>query len=453
MKSDLSTDRLTEAGVDVERIAQTSVLMKIDDVAPDNILQHPVFALCRGLAAVGFHSIHLCGAPNFFQELESIGDGIISQHPGLWGLEALASSLAPRTDMVVDLTNDVGSQQLCPKLSSDRSSHCIYVRTGHTWAAIGPSPITSEELGDVQVEFGTQEKPPLPISRIAAGLALQELVMYAGNVDLAAPLESTVIYDAAVVDGPNKVVEETWKSGMIEGTILDVVGAGGTGTFFLESILPMLGGNCSLFIYDFDKVGHENLYHGVYMTDDVGRDKAIVSAARIHHTRPDMRIIPLIMPYQERPNGAPKPTARILCVDNWQTRLFANRLSIADGVPLLECGSSPLAAQARIYVPGRSCCLECRIPKLPEQATREEHPASCSINPARTLPGVNMIISAILAIETARTLTSGRFGMPSEGTIMYDASVPERFGVLDARLACEHNSQARAEAERIRKDR
>jgi molybdopterin/thiamine biosynthesis adenylyltransferase len=441
MTGDLSQERVVEAGIDVFQLEQTRVLVKIGDVEPDHIIRHPAYALCRGLTRLGF-TVEVSGSPYYYDALQELGEGAIKQSVGLWLTEESAS-LAPNADLLVDLCNDGESHQHSAKLSSSRGCKCLYLKWGSSFAAVSNSPIQDEELTELMKYDKALDgiNGTMPIRQIISGLALQEVVMYAGNVDLAAPLEYMVIYNAATNDRSARAVEEPWEPRMIEGAILDVVGLGGTGTFFLESILPMLGGNCSLFIYDFDKVGHENLYHGVYTMNDVGRDKVIVTAARIHHARPDMRIIPLIIPYQERPNGAPKPTARILCVDNWQTRLFANRLSITDGVPLLECGSSPLAAQARSYVPGRSCCLECRIPKLSEKAAREEQPASCAVNPVRTLPGVNMIISGILALETVKTLNPVHFGLPSQGTITYDARVQQRFGLSDTLPACKHRGQ------------
>ena len=68
----LSTNRITEAGVDVLNIARTSVLVKINDIEPGHIQNHPVYALCRALAAVGFGKVHLCGAGDYFDELDNV---------------------------------------------------------------------------------------------------------------------------------------------------------------------------------------------------------------------------------------------------------------------------------------------------------------------------------------------------------------------------------------------
>ena len=47
-------DRISAAGIDVRRVAETSVLVKIADVRADRLRRHPAWPLCRGLVAVGF---------------------------------------------------------------------------------------------------------------------------------------------------------------------------------------------------------------------------------------------------------------------------------------------------------------------------------------------------------------------------------------------------------------
>lgn len=148
----------------------------------------------------------------------------------------------------------------------------------------------------------------------------------------------------------------------------------------------------------------------------------------------------MVMPYEDRPSTLSRPSLRIACPDTFACRLYVNRQSVRDGVPLAEAGSSPLAAQVRVYVPGHTACLEHRIPNLQKKAAAEQGRASCGRNPARTLPGTNMIIAGILAAEAMRALQPEVFGPPSQGTITYDARAPERFGVVEVRPPCRHLS-------------
>ncbi len=55
-------DRIAQAGADVLAIAETTVLIVLDDPPQGQPWEHPAWALCRGLGALGFGTIHLCGA-------------------------------------------------------------------------------------------------------------------------------------------------------------------------------------------------------------------------------------------------------------------------------------------------------------------------------------------------------------------------------------------------------
>ena len=119
-------------------------------------------------------------------------------------------------------------------------------------------------------------------------------------------------------------------------------------------------------------------------------------------------------------------------------RKYANDLALADGVPLVDAGSSPLAAQVRTYYPGRTPCLKHRVYALAEKARNEYDASSCAQMREATLPGTNMICGGMLAAEALAALRPGALGSPSPGTITYDACFPARFGVIDARHTCAH---------------
>ncbi len=77
MKKDFITesDRISDAGVDVLNLTQTSVLIKVGDIIPEQLRQHPVYALCRSLGSLGFGSVHLCGAADYFDGLDEVMKG------------------------------------------------------------------------------------------------------------------------------------------------------------------------------------------------------------------------------------------------------------------------------------------------------------------------------------------------------------------------------------------
>jgi len=434
----IESDRISGAGVDVSRLTQTSVLVKVGDIVPEQLRRHPAYALCRCLSALGFGSIYLCGAADYFDELDEMMQGSnFIQQPGVWWTQEQIYA-APETDMIIDMTNDVASEPLCNKLSLARSCPCISIALGYTWVMMSPSAITAAQLGELPMlgESGREILPP--ISRLAAGLALQEVLMSAGNVEFAAPLDDIVIYNVAADDRATRQVKVPWGASTVENAVLEVVGAGGIGVHLLESLVPMLGRGCELRIFDPDYVGVENIpLQTPYIVSDVGQPKSIVISEKLKRINPRLNIQPMVLRYQERPHDLSRPSVRIVCADNWGVRYFANHLSINDGVPLVEAGSSPLAAQQRTYYPGVTSCLEHRINNLAKKVADEKQPNSCSAN--RTLPGTNMVIGGILASEALKAIDPSRFGFPSRGTITYDARVPRRFGIMNIQPPCEHH--------------
>jgi molybdopterin/thiamine biosynthesis adenylyltransferase len=191
---------------------------------------------------------------------------------------------------------------------------------------------------------------------------------------------------------------------------------------------------------DFDEIGPENLpVQAAFSPEDVGRSKAQVMAEKLALiSDPLLEIRPMLMRYEDRPSTLARPSLRVACVDTFAARKYLNDCALADGVPLVEAGCSPLVAQVRSYLPGRSACLACRIPNLTQRAATERGGAACSRGAAFTLPGTTMIGGGILAVEALKALQPKSFGWPSSGTLTYDARFASRFGVIETRPACHH---------------
>ena len=444
MNRPLATSRLVEAGLDALRLADTRILVKIGDVSAEQVDGHPVHPLCRSLGAMGFGFVHVRGAAEYFPSLERAMEGCnFDQQPGIWLSESVAAA-SPECDLIVDLGNDPGAESFCGHLSSTRSARCTEVKWGQSWAAVGRPPVTGAEFDRWLQPLSASPEAIPPVHRIAAGLALSELLVMADQLALATPLQGAVLYDAAASDRSLGHADAAWECQWIENASLEVIGAGAVGVNLLESLAPMLGRGCQLRIFDPDRVGVENLVlQRPYSVADVGRPKAVVMAERLARLcGTELDIGPMVMGYQQRPRRLSRPSLRIVCGDNFAVRWHANEESIADGVPLVEAGSSPLAAQQRSYYPGLTACLAHRIPNLAGKVAAESRPESCSRNRALTLPGTNMLIGGILAAEALRALRPDRFGSPSRGTITYDCRVPERFGIVDLRAACQHEERA-----------
>lgn len=448
MTERLFSDRINQAGADTDSIARTSILIKIGDIKPSSVLLHPVYALSRALAAM-FGTVHLCGAASYFEALEQISDMNFVQHPGIWLTKEIALQTAPDADIIIDMTNDVICESFCQQLSLARARPCISLVWGRSWVAVSHSVITSAQVPQSCKYLSPVEPPLPPLARIASGLALQEAMILAGKIELVALLKNNIaFFNTFAEDCTDASVEECWTSDPIENVVIEVVGSGAVGVHFLESFVPLLGPNSGLRIFDHDIVNIENIpLQKPYSYDDIGKPKAVAIADKLRiFSRDNLVIQPFVMSYQDRPTSLSRPSLRILCPDNFTIRKFVNDLSLEDGVPIAECGSSPLAAQVRTYVLGVTACLEHRIKKLTEKAVREKEADSCSENPALTLPGTNMIAGGgLLAIEALKILEPERFGLPSKGTVNFDARVSKRFGITDILPPCEHGKLAEAD--------
>lgn len=443
---DPDADRVALAGADVLRIAETRVLLVVDEAPLWPPSEHPAWALCRGLGALGFADIQLCTSRDHAVDLSPLlPDGGVGW-PSPLELHDICAAEAGDFEVVLHLGGMRRAKEECAALAAANGAGFASLSWGLTWVTLASGAVVPDQ-DKLEGPFGGLGLDPLPpVARIAAGLALQEALNSAGRLSSAAPPAAEVSFDAAAESRTGTSHARAWRGARIEQAIIDVVGAGGVGIHLLEALAPLLGDGCELRIFDFDEVGFENLaVQAAFAPEDVDRPKAVVMAERLAPAcNPGLTLRPLVMRYEERPEKLARPSLRIACPDTFAARKYVNDCSLADGVPLVEAGSSPLAAQQRSYLPGRTACLEHRIARLGPLAAEERDSASCALEQALTLPGTNMICGGILAAEALRALEPARFGAPSRGTIVYDARFPERFGVTDLRPPCRHRSTRRS---------
>jgi molybdopterin/thiamine biosynthesis adenylyltransferase len=431
--------RIAQAGADVDRIRRSSVLIKVGDLPAGRLILHPLWPVARSLAAVGFRRTCVRGAIDFFDELEeAIPDGGLDQAPGLLVDARMAGDL-PDVDVVVDLSNDPASRSFSAALAAERSCPLLCLWWGDAWLAVTSS---AEAPGDLP-SSGPGE-PCAAISRMVAGVALQEVLIVLGAAAEACPLNGFALYDARQADASRAEVLYRWHASRIQDTVIDVVGMGGIGIHFLESFVPLLGRGCTVRLFDFDRVSEENLSSQVaYRERDLGHSKAEVMADALQrYAGDDVSLEAYPVPYQEQPVTQELPALRVLAPDNFSVRLFTNRLSLGDGVAIAEAGSTPLAAQQRTYLPEWSSCLEHRIRDLEGKAGSERRAQSCLLSPAPTLPGTNAVIGGLLAFESLCSLRPRIYGYPARGTLTYDCRFPARFGMVDVKPPCRHDTSA-----------
>jgi molybdopterin/thiamine biosynthesis adenylyltransferase len=426
-----------QAGADLLRIAETAVLVVVDEELAGDPACHPAWPLCRGLGALGFGVVELRGAEDDGEDFSLLMRDFSFLHGSALGL---GRPRGRAHDIVLHLGNDSEAREACAHLARSGGSLFASLRFGSSWVEMDSLEQVEHEASKVAKAGG---EPCAPIAWVAAGLALQEALIVAGGLEEAVAPESRVCFDAARDSRARDAERSTWPPAYIESAVLDVIGAGAVGTQLLECLAPLLGPGCELRIFDFDHVGPENLaMQPVYSAEDVGQPKAIVMAEKLAPLcHPGVDVQPMALRYEDRPRGLSQPTLRLACPDSFAARRHANGCSLRDGAPLVEAGSSPLAAQQRTYLPGRTACLEHSIPNLSLRAASEQRGDSCSAQPALTLPGTNMICAGMLAAGALRALSPATFGDPSRGTLVYDARFQQRFGVVDVLPPCAHDGR------------
>ncbi|MHA2231440.1 MAG: ThiF family adenylyltransferase [Candidatus Hodarchaeales archaeon] len=431
---------MSDAGGNLRKISRATVLIKVGDINAQEVCQHPVYNLLKALGAVGFGSIYLCGAADYFDDLDFMMQGAnFIQIPGLWFSQHIARA-APRANIIVNLTNDFESGPICAYVSASRSCNYLQLVWGPCWVTASGRPIESAELGKLP-KSNSKTYTPATIASIVSGLALQEVLMNVSDMELFEPIAEVVIYNMAANDRISTRLDQLWSCGGVKGKTVELIGAGAVGSHTLECLVPMLNHGCELRIFDYDDVGVENLaIQTVFSEKDVGRPKAEVMTEKLQRMSRGPKIEPFVMPYQEYPTHLSRPSLRVVCPDNWKARKYANDLSIQhDGVPLVEAASSAEAAIQRSYYPGITACLEHRIPNFAKKAATEKEPESCGQSTAPTLPGTNMVIAGILAAEAMKALVPEQFGLVSKGCICYDVRCGRRFRVINEKSPCSHD--------------
>jgi molybdopterin/thiamine biosynthesis adenylyltransferase len=432
---DPGENRLERAGADLLSLYGTKVFVAAPEEAAGTLFAHPVWPLCRALAASGFESVTLLGPEAYGEEIAGrLEDFAFSFVPRARQFEYDADGCDLLLQLGTDLEGDLSLRRLRQSRAVDRrwatwAGARVMLESAH--AGEGSPAERAAARGDL-------DAPLAPIGRIVAGLLVQEALIVAARLEGATQPDPLVSVDAAHQTGhPGSALR-------LEGVILEILGAGAVGTNVAESITPLLGRGCELRLVDFDRVGPENLaVQSAYGFEDIGRPKAVAIAEKLStecHPAADIRPFPIR--YEDLPRRLQAPSLRIACPDSFAARKLANDRSLADGVPLVEGGTSPLAAQVRSYLPGRSACLEHRIRDLAGRAAREQAPASCAAGDVATLPGTTMICGGLIALEALKALLPERLGSPSSGTLVYDARFPNRFGVEPPQAPCRHGQEA-----------
>ncbi|NLW78332.1 MAG: HesA/MoeB/ThiF family protein [Ruminococcaceae bacterium] len=171
-----------------------------------------------------------------------------------------------------------------------------------------------------------------------------------------------------------------------------VLGAGGLGAPVLQYLA--VAGVGALTIIDGDVVSPSNLNRQVlYTAADIGRPKALLSAAAVRRLNPDVAVTPLaqMLTAANAQSLLQGHDAAMFCLDNAAARLLATRAAVALGLPCVEGAVEAFHGRLMMIVPGQGPCYEC----LHGQVAPRTGPAAV----IGAMPGMVGSMMALLALQ------------------------------------------------------
>ncbi|MBN1260066.1 MAG: HesA/MoeB/ThiF family protein, partial [Anaerolineae bacterium] len=201
-----------------------------------------------------------------------------------------------------------------------------------------------------------------------------------------------------------------------------VVGCGGLGSPVLLYLAA--AGVGTLGLADGDKVALSNLNRQIlYVTQDLGRSKALAAVQRVRALNPEVQAIP----HEERvlqENGAPLVRQYDLVVeasDNLETKDLMNALCVEAGIPLVWGAVERFDGQLGVVMPGHAC-RRCIFPKTPEPGT---YPTPAELGIAGATAGV---IGALQAEEALKILLE--VGQPLVDRLLLWEGLSQTFDIV-----------------------
>lgn len=153
-----------------------------------------------------------------------------------------------------------------------------------------------------------------------------------------------------------------WRQERLQAARVLVVGAGALGNEVLKNLA--LVGLGTIEVIDLDVVEPSNLSRSVlFRTEDGGRPKAEVAAARASELNPEIRIVPRHGDViTDLGLGAFADVDLVIgCLDNREARLWVNRQCWKVGTPWIDAGIQEIQGVVKVFVPPDSACYECAM--------------------------------------------------------------------------------------------
>jgi molybdopterin/thiamine biosynthesis adenylyltransferase len=186
-----------------------------------------------------------------------------------------------------------------------------------------------------------------------------------------------------------------------------VAGLGGLGCS--ASLYLACSGVGHITMIDCDHVELSNLNRQIlHYEEDIGEEKPVSAARKLAKLNSSIELTPVFKKITERNARELVKGANLVIdgMDNFETRFILNRACVAEGIPFIHGGVHGLFGELTTIIPGRTPCLACIFPEVPQGK--------------KALPvfGVTPALIATLQVTEAIKLLAG-FGSLLTGKMLY----------------------------------
>lgn len=162
-------------------------------------------------------------------------------------------------------------------------------------------------------------------------------------------------------------------------------------------------------LVDCDRVELSNLNRQVlHYEEDIGERKPFSAARNLAKLNSSIEVTPVFKKITEQNASEIIKGANLVIdgMDNLQTRFILNKACVAEGIPFIHGGIHGLFGEVTTILPGRTPCLACIFPEVPNRKS------------AFPVFGVTPALVAVLQVTEAIKLLAG-FGSLLAGKMLY----------------------------------
>lgn len=195
-----------------------------------------------------------------------------------------------------------------------------------------------------------------------------------------------------------------------------IAGAGGLGS--PVSLYLAAAGVGRIIICDMDNVELSNLNRQIlYTVNDKGCSKSLRAKERLTALNPAAEVIPLNKRIEDAVEEIKGADLILDCLDNFTSRLFLNRVSHENRIPMVHAGVSGYYGQLTFIIPGTTPCLNCFISLETPQSSKAITGAMAGV------------AGSMQAIEALKFLTGT--GEVLAGRLLYIDCMTMRFSTMN----------------------